>query len=114
MSVKKTTGAFNDCYVVMDQMLQRGGGVAKFPDFKRAAVFRHRCYRARNLLYKAAERSCPIGQIPSTPYDDLYLQLPTNATEITFRLRSKDDIPDLEFADAKPNFAKAAEDLDFE
>jgi hypothetical protein len=93
MSVKRTTGAFNDCYAVMDQMLRGNGGRATFPDSKGATVFRHRCYRARNILFKAAERGLRPGQIPSTPYDDLYILHEPGAVELVFKLRSRDALP---------------------
>lgn len=99
MNVKKTTGAYNDCYAVMDQMLKRGGGKAEFESYKKATVFRHRCYRARNLLYKASEKASYLGAVPSTPYDDLFLVLEKDNRVIEFKLRSKQDLPALSFPD---------------
>lgn len=95
MSVKKTTGAYNDCFRTMDKMVRGSGGVANFPTPQAATVFRHRCYRARKMLYKAAEESCPLGVIPSTPYDDLFIRHEPGDTKLVFWLRSL-QLPEIE------------------
>jgi len=112
LSVRKTTGAFNDCIRVLDQMLQRNGGVAHFPDERSAVIFRHRCYKLRKMLFLASEKSSPPGSIPSTPYDDIFIKKAPGSSDLEFCLRSQEAIPDLEFKDEAPKLDLG--DLDLE
>lgn len=111
MNVKNTTGAFRDCFATMDKMLRAKGGEACFPTSKAATVFRHRCYKARNMLYKAALESTPPGLVPGTPYDDLFIQHEPGSTTLRFNLRSQ-QLPELKLDTPLPrNFGL---DLDLE
>lgn len=98
MSVKRTTAAYNDCFRVMDRILAARGGIARFPTSQKATVFRHRCYRGRAMLFKASEAGAKPGIIPSTPYDDIYILHEPGDTFLTFKLRSLDDLPEIELA----------------
>lgn len=108
MTVKKTTGAYRDCALIMDEMLRGGGGFASFETSQKATIFRHRCYKLRKLLFTASERGMIPGMIPSTPYDDLYIKMEPDGTVLEFCLRSKESLPTVETKE-KPNSA-----LDFD
>jgi hypothetical protein len=82
---RPTTGAYADCAAVMQQAL-KGDLRLKLKSRGAAINFRQRCYQLRKLLLlKATEITLP-GQLPSTPYDTIYIQWDDAAPEyLTFR-----------------------------
>lgn len=99
---------------VMGEMLNRGGGTARFETPAQAFAFRHSCYRARALLRKANESITPPGQFPASPYDDLFLIVEDRS--VIFKLRSMQKMPELSFANEEPDdldrqLREAAEEL---
>ncbi|HLP68197.1 MAG TPA: hypothetical protein VK181_11845, partial [Rhizobium sp.] len=103
-----TTAAFTDCYKVLDMALANKGVRIGFPDRNKATRFRHRCYKARSLLYKASERAVQPGTLPSTPYDDIVIRFesdvkPGGSTQVLLLLlRSQEDLPEITDLDGKP------------
>jgi hypothetical protein len=103
MSVKRTMTAYADCYRIMDEVLKAKGGTMEFHSSSAANTFRHRCYKGRSLLFKANEATLRKGEIPSTPYDDIYIIKKPGWTKLDFRLRSMDPLPN--FTPATPEEA---------
>jgi hypothetical protein len=111
----KTLGAYADCIGLMRRALDRGGCLAKFASRGAAINFRQRCYRARSILLDAAKDSALPGEVPSTIYDSLYIQLrpeePTEGpAELYFRIRHfTGEVEDLhETVEADPLMEEAA------
>lgn len=104
----QTAAAYMDCFRIMDQAIKVGGIRVEFPSRERATVFRHRCYRARAMLYRVSERSTPAGTLPSTAYDDILIRLESDMKEeglervLVFLLRSKQEGPAVTDLDGNP------------
>lgn len=103
-----TTAAFTDCYKTLDLALANSGIRVSFPDRNKATRFRHRCYKARSILYKAAQAAVEPGSIPSTPYDDIVIRFESDVRPggseqaLLFLLRSKEDLPEVTDLDGNP------------
>lgn len=93
--------AYSDCIRVMEAALTSRGARIQFPDRAAAFTFRHRCYRARSILYVAATESAPPGVIPHTQFDDIFITI-TEANELLFQLRSLQALPAMEDLDGNP------------
>jgi len=72
---QRTVGHYGDCFPFLDSALANGG--IRLPEMpaKEAHVLRHRMYRARGMLLRAAEARCKTGELPSTPYDTIVIRL---------------------------------------
>ena len=68
-----TLGAYRDCAEVLDKAKQ-GDLRIRFATRGKAINFRQRCYALRKILLAKSEEITPPGHIPSTPYDDIYIQ----------------------------------------
>lgn len=92
--------AFQDCLKAMEAALKMNGARVECNTPGKATSFRHRCYKARAILYQAAVGATPPGMVPSTPYDDLYLII--EDTQVVFRRRSLDAQPTILTLDGTP------------
>ena len=92
MTTSKTLGAYADCLKMMEAARKHGLITIDFPERGKAVSFRQRCYRVRAAMLRAAQPG--PGELPSTPYDTIYITLPDkgepNDSTLTIRNREQD------------------------
>lgn len=71
MATSKNINSYVDVRGVMEQMLAGKGGEVTLASEAAATRFRQRCYAYRKLLAELVKERLPLGQAPSTIYDEM-------------------------------------------
>lgn len=108
MTRRPNLAPYVDCTSIMETAIHAGGARIVFQTKGKAINFRQRCYRARKLLADSVAEIVPPGVMPTTQFDDLYIQLESDTAPegspmvLLFKLHSKRAKPALTDLDGNP------------